>query len=468
MHSHFLLLECVVMANQKIPSYLNAEQRQALMEIPPDLSERDLARYYSFIQEELKLINSRRRPENRFGFAVQLALLRFPERPLAEYHGDFRQVPHSILKTISHQIGLPVSTFREYGSRISTLYEHIEDICKECGYRRCGWKEYLGAARHLLLLAMESDRAIPLIETALEYFRSEKILPPTLVQIEKLVWVVLKLAERRLHALLTHRLTIGQKQQLDGLLMSEQRRGGRSQLSWLRQAPGEASPKSVTKLVERIFAIRDLELPPLPTELHQNRLLQLARKCAKYEAAPLQRMAAPRRYSLLIAYLHELSQDLTDQALDQFDRLMADLLRRGERKQDKHIRVNAKKLNAHLGILTRAMEAFLVSVEEGKDPTPDVLALVPQTVLAATVTSAKALLRPEDFDSLDLIESRFVPLRKSLLALYTALDFQPLRTSEPALQSLDHTVRLAKSRKRVTSLEQKVGRQVVATPHWTI
>src|SRR5579859_3387327 len=211
------------MANQKIPSYLNAEQRQALMEIPSDLSERDLARYYSFTQEELKLINSRRRPENRFGFAVQLALLRFPGRPLAEYRGDFRQVPHPILKTISHQIGLPVSIYREYGQRTSTLYEHIEDICKECGYRRCGWKEYLSAARHLLLPAMESDRAIPLIETALEYFRSEKILPPTLIQIEKLVWVVLKLAERRVTTLLTHRLTLGQKQQLDALLLSEQR-----------------------------------------------------------------------------------------------------------------------------------------------------------------------------------------------------------------------------------------------------
>ncbi len=109
------------MANQKIPSYLNAEQRQALMEIPSDLSERDLARYYSFTQEELKLINSRRRPENRFGFAVQLALLRFPGRPLAEYHGDFRQVPPSILQPISHQLGLPVSIYREYGQRISTL-----------------------------------------------------------------------------------------------------------------------------------------------------------------------------------------------------------------------------------------------------------------------------------------------------------------------------------------------------------
>lgn len=57
------------MANQKIPSYLNIEQRQAFMEIPSDLSERDLARHYSFTPEELKLIQSRRRPENRFGFA---------------------------------------------------------------------------------------------------------------------------------------------------------------------------------------------------------------------------------------------------------------------------------------------------------------------------------------------------------------------------------------------------------------
>ncbi|WP_220199856.1 DUF4158 domain-containing protein [Ktedonospora formicarum] len=35
------------------------------------------------------MIQSHRRPEKRFGFAVQLALLRFPRRPLAEYHGDF-------------------------------------------------------------------------------------------------------------------------------------------------------------------------------------------------------------------------------------------------------------------------------------------------------------------------------------------------------------------------------------------
>lgn len=40
------------------------------MEIPSDLFELGPAWHYSFTQEELKLIQSRRRPANRFGIAV--------------------------------------------------------------------------------------------------------------------------------------------------------------------------------------------------------------------------------------------------------------------------------------------------------------------------------------------------------------------------------------------------------------
>jgi hypothetical protein len=47
------------------------------------------------------------------------------------------------------------------------------------------------------------------------------------------------------------------------------------------------------------------------------------------------------------------------------------------------------------------------------------------------------LLRPENLDSLDLIEIRCTPLRQSLLILYHALDFQPVRKSETALQVLE-------------------------------
>ncbi|MEY9970658.1 TnpA family transposase [Lysinibacillus sp. RC46] len=52
------------------------EQRQALMRIPED--EWVLGTYYTFSKRDLEIINKRRREENRLGFAVQLAVLRYP------------------------------------------------------------------------------------------------------------------------------------------------------------------------------------------------------------------------------------------------------------------------------------------------------------------------------------------------------------------------------------------------------
>ena len=68
--------------------------------------------------------------------------------------------------------------------------------------------EYLLVARSLLPAAMESDRPLPLIEKALELLRSEGIIAPTLVHVERLVWMVLKMAERRVFRTLTSSLTL--------------------------------------------------------------------------------------------------------------------------------------------------------------------------------------------------------------------------------------------------------------------
>ena len=224
------------------------------------------------------------------------------------------------------------------------------------------------------------------------------------------------------------------------------------------------SPKSIKQLIERLSFLRDLSLPALPVTLHQNRVLQLARKCSKYQAQPLLNLPRDRRHALLVAYLFELSQDLTDQALDQFDKLLGELLRKGERRQEKHLRINSRKMNSHLTILTTAMEAFLLARMEGHDPVQALFDKVPEAQLQATVDSAKQFLRPEDLDSLDLIESRYAPMRQSLLSLYQALDFQPFRRSEPSLQALEYISNLAKRRKRVTAKEQRVGKEKMKAP----
>jgi TnpA family transposase len=224
------------------------------------------------------------------------------------------------------------------------------------------------------------------------------------------------------------------------------------------------SPKSIKQLVERLLYLRELSLPALPIALHQNRVLQLARKCSKYQAQPLLNFSRDRRHALLVAYLFELSQDLTDQALDQFDKLLGELLRKGERRQEKHLQMNSRQMNSHLTIFTKATEAFLKARTQGNDPVQALLDAVPEVQLQATVDSAKQFLRPEDLDSLDLIGSRYAPMRQSLLSLYQALDFRPFRRSEPSLQALEYVSNLAKMRRRVTAKEQRVGKVKMKAP----
>ena len=184
----------------KIPTYLNPEQRHALTQIPPDLSDRDITRYYTFTEKERDLINRRRRASNRLGFAVQLALLKFPGHTLMEV----KEVPRVVLTAITEQVGVPASAFTSYGERKNTLYE----LRRECSFRSCGWREYVLVARSLLPDAMESDRPLPLIETALEWMRTQSILAPSMIHVERLVWIVLKIAERRLLHTLTQSLTL--------------------------------------------------------------------------------------------------------------------------------------------------------------------------------------------------------------------------------------------------------------------
>jgi hypothetical protein len=434
--------------------------RHALTQIPADLSDREIAHHYTFMRDDLDLIKSRRRLHNRLGFAVQLAVLRFPGRPLKDLAG----VPSRVLAAIADQVQVPASAFARYGDRDNTVYEHLDEIRRTYQFRECGWREYLWLARQLLPHAMESDRPVPLIEQALELLRAEGMIAPGLTHLERLIWIVLKAAEKRLFRLLTADLTLEHRSRLDGLLYADTGRRGTTRLSWLREPPGVTSAKSVKQIVERLLFLRGLGLPAVSPALHQNRVLQLAHKCSKYQTQPLLKFTAERHHALLVAHLFELSQDLTDQALDQFDKLLGELMRKGERSQEKHFHVNARKLNSHLTVLTKATEAFLLARTEGNDPVAAVLTSVSERELQSTIDSAKQLLRPENLDSLDLIESRYTPMRQSLLSLYQALDFQPVRKSEPALQALEYVSTLSERHKRVTAREQKVGKVKMIAP----
>lgn len=79
---------------------LSDVQRARLGEIP-EMDVRQLARYYTLSEADLKAVSIRRGTANRLGFAVQLCLLRYPGRPLRASE----ILPRNVIEFVASQVG---------------------------------------------------------------------------------------------------------------------------------------------------------------------------------------------------------------------------------------------------------------------------------------------------------------------------------------------------------------------------
>jgi len=390
-------------------------------------------------------------------------VLRFPGRTITE----IPSIPARMLAYIAHQVGVDGTAFAHYGTRENTIYEHLDEIRAVFGFRNYDWRAMRQLMRHLLPLAMESDRPLPLVEAALDLLRSRKVIAPGMTTLEQLIARALRRSERRVQQLLLQSLTAEHRAALDALLCAETGRGRWSRITrlhWLRLSPGLPSAPQLEHILERIVFLHRLQLPSIDVRLHRNRVLLLARRCGRYQAQPLASFPAARKYSLLLPYLHELRHDVVDAALDMFDNIWTELYRKSEAKQEQHIATHAHDLNTHVHILAAVAEAFLHAEAEGLDPFQTVYHTVPKTVLIATVQQARAIARPLIFDYLDLLEPKYLPLRQALLRFYRTLPFQPFRRRDPAILALEHILVLAERKQRVTTIAATVGRKTIYAP----
>jgi TnpA family transposase len=259
---------------------LTPEQRLQLIQLPEDLSDRLLARYHTLSEKDLRVIHEHRRDYNKFGFAVQLCLLRFPGRVIS----DVLEIPQRVLSHIAAQLGLPVSAFNDYGNRDNTIYEHLDEIRSIYGFRNYGWREILLLTRKLLPLAMQNHRPLPLVMKALDMMREEKIIAPGITETERLVALVLDLANTRIENQSVAGVTDVQRARLDGLLRTETSLNGKTAFAWLAQPAQTPSAKSLRKLVQRLQLIKDMKLPGIGGRLHRDKIIELFRRCSKYKS----------------------------------------------------------------------------------------------------------------------------------------------------------------------------------------
>ena len=110
-------------------SLLTGDERRRLFE--PPVTDREVARCYTFSAEDLEWIEARYGAHNQLGVAVQMALLRHPG--FGWRLGE--RVPSAVLGFLANQVHVGPSALDDYAKRPQTRLAHVRQLHQRLALR---------------------------------------------------------------------------------------------------------------------------------------------------------------------------------------------------------------------------------------------------------------------------------------------------------------------------------------------
>jgi hypothetical protein len=326
-------------------SILSASERDNLIALPE--GEDDLIRHYSFTESDLSLIRQRRGDANRLGFAVQLCLLRYPGYALA----SDMLVPDPVIDWIARQIRSDAAAWPQYGARDETRREHFQELRAYLSLSAFGLPDFRTLVHSLADLAMQTDKGLVLTAQALDTLRQRRIILPALSVIERACAEAVTRANRRIYRILLEPLRPHHLRGLDNLLNIAPDIN-LTWLVWLRQSPLRPNSRYVREHIERLKIFQSLALPDgIGRQIHQNRLLKMAREGAQMTPRDLGDFEDERRYATLVALVIEGMATVIDELIDLHDRIMVKLFSAAKNKHQQEFQKQGKHLTTRYGCI---------------------------------------------------------------------------------------------------------------------
>ena len=421
-----------------------------------------LDRYFHLDAADRALIEVRCGEHNRLGFAVQLGTVRF----LGTFLPDPTDVPELVVTHVAAQLGIAdPGVFKAYAQRRSTQWEHAEQIRTAYGYRDftdpavqaelTGW--LTARAR------TTADRPSVLFDRATARLVEAKVLLPGPSLLERLITTVREQATQQLHTDLAALPDEAQRHHLHGLLSVEEPTRT-SRLEQLRRGPTSVTAAGLLGALDRLNEVRQLGVGELDlSAVPPGRVATLARHAQAARTQALTRMAEPRRTATLLAVARQLETDATDDLLDLLDRLLAALLARTQRVEQRDrlrglaaLDVAARQLRDAVTVLLDPPDGGLVAVwsvleERG----------ISRDQLTAAAEAVGELSREPESWAEQLL-SRYSHVRRFLPALLDGLHLGSTAGGQPVFTALD-ALRNMEGRRRVHAEEMPLE---LATGVW--
>lgn len=406
---------------------LTERQRAALFALPTD--EAALLRHYTLADDDIEYIQTRRRAHNRFGFALQLCVLRFPGRLLAP--GEV--IPQQVSRFLAAQLGLKSDDLMRYATREETRHEHLAALREIYDYRMFSGR---GARDLKTWLEGEAETARSnedLVKRFIGECRRTQTVLPSISTIERLCADALVAAERRIETRIVGRLNDVMKDQLDALLTENV--GGRvSRFIWLRQFEAGKNSADINRLLDRLEFLQGIALPiDVLGGVPPHRIARLRRQGERYFTDGLRDISSDRRLAILAVCTMEWRAAIADAVVETHDRVVGKIWRDAKKLCDAHISDAKTSLQETLRSFKNLGAALLEAKGDDAPLDPAVAAACGWHNLESLVAMAARLNDTMSAEPLAHVVHGYHRFRRYAPRMLRALDIKAASVAEPLM-----------------------------------
>jgi hypothetical protein len=304
---------------------------------------------------------------NRLGFALLLKFFeveaRFPE--------SAGEIPERVVSFVAHQVKVPAEEWASYDWAGRAITRHRSEFRAVYKFRESTEEDQAALAEWLSaeLCPVELSRE-RLVAAVVARCRNDRIEPPAPAKVDRLVGRAVRAFEERFCRITMERLPRAIQDRLDELSAGEERAGGegeadvvgggRSFFTELKTDPGAPGLESLLAEVTKLERVKRLELPAdLFADVSEKLVDAWRARASKEYPANLLRMKRPVRLTLLAALCHVRQTEMTDSLEELFIQLVLKINTRAERKVERELGAELKKVRGKEAILLRVAEAAL-------------------------------------------------------------------------------------------------------------
>ena len=410
---------------------LTERQRSVLFDLPTD--ETAMLRHYTLADDDLEIIRARRRPHNRFGFALQLCALRYPGRLLTP--GEV--IPMEITRFLAAQLGLKSDDLAGYASREETRHEHLAALRELYSY-----KMFTGRGSRDLKVWLESEAETArsnedLARRFVEQCRATQTILPGITVIERLCADALVAAERRIDARIADRLDDEMCSRLDALL-TETADGSVARFVWLRQFEVGQNSADMNRLLGRLEFLQTMAVDrTVLSGVPPHRIARLRRQGERYFAGDLRDISGDRRLAILAVCALEWRSAIADAVVETHDRIVGKTWREAKRVCDARADDAKAALKDTLQGFSNFGSALLEAHEDQASLSDAVQNAGGWSSLRGLVSTAAQLTDTLAADPLAHVVHGYHRFRRYAPRMLRALDIQAAPVAEPLLAAAD-------------------------------